>query len=55
MAISDAGVGVPFPLHMTSQKVVYFAIFTGKIVTYALFVSIHRGEEKKVRGSGGCK
>ena len=48
-------VSVPLPLHMASQKVVYFAIFTGKIVIYALFVSIYRGEEKKVRGSGGCK
>ena len=34
MAISNAGVRVPFPLHMTSQKVVHFPIFTGKIVIY---------------------
>ena len=47
MAISNAGVGVPSPPHMASQKVAYFAIFTGEIVIYALFVSIHRGEEKK--------
>jgi hypothetical protein len=40
---------------MASQKVAYFAIFTGKTVIYALFASIHRGEEKRVRGSGGCK
>ena len=55
MAISDVGVGAPFSLRMASQKVVYFAIFTGEIVIYALFVSISRGEEKRVRDSGGCK
>ena len=48
-------VSAPLPLHMASQKVAYFAIFTGKTVIYALFASIHRGEEKRVRGSGGCK
>ena len=31
MAISDDGVESPFPLHMASQKVAYFAIFTGKL------------------------
>ena len=40
----------PFLLYMTSQRVVYFAILTGNIVTYALFPSIHRGEEKKGKG-----
>jgi hypothetical protein len=40
---------------MASQEVVYFAIFTGEIVIYALFVSISRGEEKRVRDTGGRK
>ena len=55
MAISNDGVENPSSLHMASQKVAYFAIFTGKTVIYALFASIRRGEEKRVRGSGGCK
>jgi hypothetical protein len=55
MAIPNDGVGSPSSLHMASQKVAYFAIFTGKTVIYALFASIHRGEEKRARDRGGCK
>ena len=40
MAISNDGVESPSSLHMASQKVAYFAIFTGKTVIYALFASI---------------
>ena len=55
MAIPNDGVESPSSLHMASQKVVYFAIFTGKTVIYALFASIHRGEEKEPETQVGAR